>query len=100
MTRGRAAQPGDTNVSANGYHYTRTDVAWRLTHHLVAEEKLGRALRSDERVTFADGDRTNLHRDNIVVRAKGSTSTKTKRARIEARIAELQAQLEELDDED
>jgi hypothetical protein len=65
--RGKASSIGDTRVSLNGYHYTRTETGWQLTHRLVAEEKLGRPLRENERIRFVDNDRTNLDSDNIVV---------------------------------
>jgi len=68
--RGRRSQVGDTRVSLNGYHYTRTEDKWELTHRLIAEEKLGRPLAEDERIRFADNDRTNLDPDNIVVYIK------------------------------
>lgn len=56
-------------VAQNGYSYTKLGKGnWRLTHHLIAEEKLGRALdSSQERVVFKDRDRTNLDPDNIEV---------------------------------
>ena len=97
MSRGKNATLGDTRTSANGYHYTRCDNGWRLTHHLVAEEKiLGRPLRADERVHFRTGDKTNLDPSNIVVVKKGKASLRQKRARLEARIEELTAELEEV----
>ncbi len=96
MVRGQASKVGDTRRSPNGYHNTRTADGWRLTHHLVAEKKLGRKLNSDERVTFKDGKRTNLEPDNIIVVKKGQRSREAIRARLTARIAELQAELDEL----
>lgn len=95
--RGEAARNGERRVAANGYHYVKKDGKWRLTHHVVAEENLGRPLRSDEGVFFKDKDRNNLKPENIGVRIKGNVSAATKRARLEARIAEAQAQLDELD---
>lgn len=65
--RGKRSKIGDTRWSKNGYHYTRTENKWELTHRLLAIVKMGRELRDDERVKFADGDRTNLDSDNIVV---------------------------------
>ena len=96
MSRGKASKPGDTRVSANGYHYTRTQTDWRLTHHIIAEKRLGRSLKDDERVVFRDGKRSNLESDNLMVVPKGSASTNRTRARLTARIAELQAKLSEL----
>lgn len=96
MPRGSAAKPGDTMVSQNGYHYTRTKTKWRLTHHIVAEEELGRSLQDNERVTFKDGDRTNISPDNIIVTAKKNSSLRKRLAIVEAKIAELQAERREL----
>lgn len=68
MVRGRESEIGDTRTAPNGYHYTKTEDGWRLTHHILAEEALGRPLRENERVYFRDGDRTNLSKDNVQVR--------------------------------
>ena len=91
MPRGQASKVGDTNVSDNGYHYTRIAKGWKLTHHIIAEEALGRPISADETVRFADGDRKNLSPDNIVV-----TQRKTS---INGRIAALEAKIMELTDE-
>jgi|SRR5689334_22109609 len=96
MVRGQASKVGDTRTSSNGYHYTRTKDAWKLTHHLLAEEKLGRPLKGNERVVFIDKNRKNLDPTNLKVQVVGSGSTARTRARIVARIQELTAQLEEL----
>ena len=97
MARGKKSKVGDTRWSKNGYHYTRTSTGWELTHRLVAEKQLGRNLTPEERVRFIDGDRTNIDPDNIQVYEIRQASKEKKKARIEARIEELQAQLEELD---
>ena len=89
--RGKSASPGDTNVAVNGYHYTRTKSRWRLTHHLLAEEKLGRPIADDEQVYFIDGNRKNLVKENIGVRKKVRNNNRRKhqlRARLEQLIAE------------
>jgi hypothetical protein len=96
MPRGRTSKDGDTNVSANGYHYTRKDGKWRFTHHLIAERNLERSLHDNESAYFVDGNRKNLSPDNIGIRIKGQVSNGRKKARLEARIAELQAELEDL----
>ena len=96
MTRGRASRIGDTRVSPNGYHYTRTAKGWELTHRLIAEETLGRPLADNERVKFKDNDRTNLYRDNIEVYVVKEQSKKKRIAVLEHRIQELQAELEDL----
>ena len=97
MSRGKASKVGDTKVSPNGYHYTRMPEGWILTGRKIGAEKLGRALRSNERVRFIDGNQLNLDPDNIEVR-EVKTTPGAKRARLEARIEELQAQLAELED--
>lgn len=99
MPRGKKAEVGDTRTAPNGYHYTRTESGWRLTHHIIAEESLGRRMETSERAVFHDGDRTNLDPSNIVVKPKGRSSSDARRARLEARIEELQAELAELDRE-
>lgn len=96
MARGKAAKEGDERVAPNGYHYTRTSSKWRLTHHIIAEQILGRPLRDDERVSFKDKDRKNLSKDNIVISVQGSGSVARRRAQLQARIAELQAELASL----
>lgn len=94
--RGKKARNGTTRTSPNGYHYTKTKGGWRLTHHIIAERTLGRLLKSGERVHFADGDRTNLSGDNLVVRKTRPKSTNSRRAHLEAKIADLQHELENL----
>jgi len=98
MPRGVVAEDGATFVNANGYHHTRVDGKWRPTAHLIAEEKLGRPLDpKKDQVRFADGDRYNLDKDNIVVQPRRDRRSREARiAQLEARIAELQAELREL----
>lgn|SRR5262245_66507724 len=97
MPRGRAAHEGATYTAQNGYHYTKRDGHFRLTHHLIAEEHLGRALLPSERVKFKNGDRTDLQIDNLEVVTKGETSLEKKRAQLVARRDELDAQIVDLD---
>ncbi len=98
MTRGQKSEIGDTRVAPNGYHYTRTAKGWELTHRLVAERRLGRSLEYNERVRYIDGDRSNYaDPDNLAVYRVREASTAKRKARIEARIEELQAQLLELE---
>jgi len=59
---------GAKRVAANGYHYIKEGGKWRLQHHVVAEEALGRPINKGERVVFKDGDRHNLTPDNIEVK--------------------------------
>ena len=99
--RGRKSKTGDTRTAANGYHYTRTKSGWVLTHRITAEQKLGRSLAYDERVRYVDGDRSNFNDpDNLNVYKVREASAAKRKARIEARIDELQAQLLELERED
>lgn len=96
MVRGQPSKVGDTRTSPNNYHYTRTHKGWRLTHHIVAEKKIGRPLRDNERVIFIDGKRSNIEPDNLRVVIKGQSSIEKEKARLTERIRELQAQLDEL----
>lgn len=71
MSKGKQAAVGAENVSANGYTYVKTaSTGWRLKHHLVAEAKIGRPITKEDRVSFADNDRTNFDPENILVAPK------------------------------
>ncbi len=98
--RGEAALVGARRVSANGYHYIKTETGWRLTHHLVAEKKLGRPLHTDERVIFKNLNRDDLSPENIDVRKKYKQNPNVRKAQLRARIADLQAELAELEQAD
>lgn len=93
MPKGKPAKVGDTMVNANGYHNTRTEDGWRLTHQLVAEKILGRKLNG-EQVRFKDGDKTNLDEANIEIVVRGTASVRKRLARVEAQLEELTAQRE------
>lgn len=97
---GKVSTVGSERVAKNGYHYTRTESGWRLTHHVIAEQKLGRAVdSSQERVRFIDGDRSNLDPSNIeVVEKKNSKANKIKD--LKSQIRYLQAELELLESEE
>lgn len=97
MPRGQASQVGDTMVNQNGYHNTKTEEGWRLTHHIIAEEKLGRPVESTEYVRFIDGDRRNLDPDNIEVVLRATVSLRSRLAVIEFKLQELQAEKKELE---
>lgn len=99
MPRGQACKVGDTRVAQNGYHYTKTIEGWRLTHHIVAEEKFGMKLTTEHLVRFIDGKRRNLSPSNIEVVQKGRSSLRRRKAIIEARMDELKAELDEIDRE-
>jgi len=96
MPRGTPAKPGDVSIAQNGYSYTQTDLGRRLTHHLIAEESLGRPLTGNERVSFADGDRTNFDPTNIVVTVKHEQSINKRLTKINNKIHELQKERSEL----
>lgn len=90
MPRGRTSKVGDENVNALGYRQIKTaDRGWIGKHIVILEKQLGRKLRAGERAIFVDGDKTNLHPDNIVL-----AGTKTQRS-IQARIAKLRAEIED-----
>jgi predicted Mrr-cat superfamily restriction endonuclease len=98
MSRGKQAELGKETVNANGYTMVKTASGWRLKQHLVAEEKLGRDLKPDERVVFADNDRTNFAHDNIIVRVKQIRVSQTydrRRSSIEDKVMQF---VEESDD--
>jgi hypothetical protein len=96
--RGERSEEGATRWSANGYHYTKTEEGWKLTHRLVVErEVLGRSLKDDERVRFEDGDRNNLDPKNLAVYRVRQGSKERRRAQLLARRQEIDAELEELD---
>jgi len=99
VSRGKSADDGATFVNQNGYHHTRVDGAWVATHRLVAEKKLGRPLGPDEFASFVDGDRSNLDPSNIIVKKRGQTSLRRRRALLVSRLEELKAQLEVIDAE-
>lgn len=96
MPRGQKSKVGATRIAPNGYHYTNTKLGWVLTHRLVVEKHLGRSLLPNERVTFVDGDRTNRNIDNLKVSVIREGTLAKRKARIEARIEELQAELADL----
>lgn len=99
MPRGQAALNGDTRVAPNGYHYTKVDGDWRLTHHIEAEKHLGRPLAEDERVHFKTKNKLDFSEGNIVVVKKGKANLRRRRAQIEARLEELQAELDMINKE-
>lgn len=95
--RGKASVVGDTRISPNGYHYTRTVEGWQLTHRIKVEKRLGRKLRANERVKFLDGNKLNLEHDNLEVIIAKSSTLEARKAKVQARIDELQAELDELE---
>lgn len=102
--RGEQAALGAKRVAANGYHYVKTgkgQTGWELRHHIVAQEKYGREVDTKiERVIFVDRNKENFDPDNIEVVPKKGVTNETKKARLDARIEELQAQRAALDQEE
>lgn len=97
MARGKNAKPGETRISPNGYHYTRTKVKWELTGRLVAGKARGFPLTKSERVRYLDGNPLNLEPENIEVFEVKRKSPKSQKARLEAKLEDLQAQLDLLE---
>ena len=104
MGRGKTSEIGDTRVAANGYHYTKVGTdhecnapnnGWMLTHHLTAEQLLGRHLRDDEMVQFIEPKfkREPENPEGIRVIKKRSSSLRKRMAILEDRIREDTAEL-------
>jgi hypothetical protein len=92
---GKQSPEGSEYTAANAYRYRKQGGKWRLLHHIIMEEKLGRPLEKGERVFFKDGNRENLDPDNIDCRP--IMTSKAKRIRqLEDRIEELQTELDQL----
>lgn len=82
--------------AANGYHYRKVNGKWKLLHHIIAEERLGRPIdTTSERVIFLDKNCDNLDPSNIVVKEKRGGKIQ-RIAVLEQRIARLQEELAEL----
>ncbi len=97
MPRGAKAKNGATRVAPNGYHYTKKNDKWHLTHRMIVEEKLGRPMLATERCFFIDGDKTNVDPENIGINeVKGGIDKKI--AEIEEKISDLKIQLKSLKD--
>jgi hypothetical protein len=102
MSRGTSAPNGSERVSQNGYHYTKVRGKWELTHRLVAErEILKRRLAANERVVFRNGDRSDIRPENLTIKLTNSdlTSLRRRKLELESRIRELEAQVEDINDE-
>jgi hypothetical protein len=99
MGRGKQAEVGDTRVSQNGYHYTKTETGWRLTHHLTAEKMLGRPLAANEIVKIKNKNMPYASKNNIEVIIKRTSSLRKRKAVLEAKIADLQAELDSVNKE-
>jgi hypothetical protein len=96
MPRGIVTPIGTRRLSQNGYWYEKTRDGWQLVSRLVAEEKLGRKLATDEYVGYVDNDRENIEPENIIVRKRGQASVRRRLAQVEARVAEFSALADDL----
>jgi hypothetical protein len=97
MPRGVLSKVGDETVNANGYTQVKTEEGWRGKHTVILETKLGRKLKPGESARFADGDKSNLNPDNIIlVEHRNARSINARIAKLEAEIADRQAVLVEL----
>lgn len=100
MARGQEEEIGHVRVSKNGYSYTKIldekgKPYWRLTHHIVAEKKLGRPLKEDERVAFV-GKPSDLSPGNIKIKKKALPPLDRRINTLRDRIADLQDELNAL----
>lgn len=102
MARGANKPVGSERISQNGYHYTKTDTGWELTHRVIAErELLGRPLNPNERVTFRNNNRQDLRPENLQVTKINSSlqALYKRREGMIVRLEELQAQIADLDED-
>lgn len=97
MSRGRSSAVGTTRVSPNGYEYTRTPDGWELTGRIIGAQIMGRKLTSDERIRYLDGNRLNNSTENIEVYTKKPSSVATQKAKLEAKMEDIRAQIEQLE---
>ncbi len=97
MARGRNACVGDTRISPNGYHYTKTEEKWELTGRLVMERALGRKLDPQERVRYKDNDRLNNSVDNLTLIVTSPGGAKKELAKLYAKRDEINARIQELE---
>ena len=103
MARGLTSASGATRVAQNGYHYTKVrERGWVLTHWLTAEQLLGREIDPQkETVRFREGYTKRDYRDMhaIVVVPKNSTNLRKRKAILEDRRREIDAELERINKE-
>jgi hypothetical protein len=93
MPRGQTSEIGEERKQQNGYWTIRTSTGWRFKHHVIAEQViLKRPLATNESVRFRDGDKDNLHPDNLLVHVKGDHNLKKRLAIVQERIRELRAE--------
>lgn len=97
--RGERSKVGETRVTQNGYHETRTADKWERTARIVMAKYLGRPLGKNEWVRHRDGDKLNHNKDNLYIQVVSQnnekiTSTDTKSH--EERISDLEREVREL----
>lgn len=65
---GRPFNPAGRKTTRRGYVIVRDDDGdWASEHRVVVEQHLGRKLRTEEKIKWRDGDRTNNNIDNLEV---------------------------------
>lgn len=99
MARGQASNVGATRVAPNGYHYTKTEDGWELTHRVLAATKLGRPLHFNERAYFKDGDKTNIVPENIEVRVVKKVSAQERIEQKREQIKQLEFEISLLEEQ-
>jgi hypothetical protein len=105
VPRGQVSEIGSITTSQNGYQYIRTETGWRLRHHVIAEEHiLRRPLEPYEIVRFRDGNKKNIHPDNLLVARKGTSRVRARLAKVISEIQQLEAErdllMKEIEQED
>lgn len=58
---------GGKSVTSHGYIVIRVGSQYIYEHRIIAEKKLGRLLKPNEKVHHIDKDRTNNHPNNLLV---------------------------------
>lgn len=57
----------ERKLTSNGYAKIFTDEGWKLEHHFVLEDYIGRKLKKEERIHHIDGIKTNNDINNLVI---------------------------------
>lgn len=97
---GRSPYQAGTERFVNGYVVVKqASGEWKYKHHILAEEKLGRLLESNERVCFKDGDRTNLDLSNIEIRWKLPAKRYQRQSHLRREIIRVQSTLRQLEEQ-
>lgn len=98
MSRGTAKGVGETFTNKNGYTYEKTvERGWIPIHQIIAEGRLGRLLKSNERAYYIDADRANHNPDNIGVKiVYDKKSPQARLIALDADIQDLKDKLEDL----